>query len=96
MLKQLVVPALGLAVVATAATPAAADKYRDHIYRDADIYEAKSSRRAFTTVQPRRYAQPQQRGIVVEPRRYKRKFNPNLDFETEAVWRNLRPSWFDD
>jgi hypothetical protein len=23
-----------------------------------------------------------------------RKFNPKLDFETEAVWRNLRPEWF--
>jgi hypothetical protein len=34
--------------------------------------------------------------VTVEPRRYKRKFNPNLDFETEAVWRNLRPNWFDD
>jgi hypothetical protein len=41
-------------------------------------------------------ARPSKRAVTVEPRRYKRKFNPNLDFETEAVWRNLRPNWFDD
>jgi hypothetical protein len=29
-------------------------------------------------------------------RRAKKKFDPKLDFETEAVWRNLRPEWFDD
>jgi len=29
-------------------------------------------------------------------RKGKRKFAPNLDFETKAVWRNLRPEWFDD
>jgi hypothetical protein len=36
-------------------------------------------------------AQPQNRAT-----NQRRKFNPKLDFESEAVWRNLRPEWFVD
>jgi hypothetical protein len=84
MLKQIIVPILGLSAIAVAATPAAADRNRvhrvqpvpDYLYE----YDARPTQRPVTTA---------------KPRYYKRKFNPNLDFETEAVWRNLRPEWFD-
>jgi hypothetical protein len=82
MLKQLTVPVLGLAVVAGLATPAAAGKGRTPWIEPAPryTYEVRPTKRAVTTSQPRKY---------------KRKFDPKLDFETEAVWRNLRPEWFD-
>jgi hypothetical protein len=37
-------------------------------------------------------AQPQKSATKRSVQRHK--FNPKLDFETEAVWRNLRPEWF--
>jgi hypothetical protein len=84
MLKQFIIPVFGLAVMAVAATPAAADRGRGHWVQPAPKYtyeyDARPTQRAVTTTQPRRY---------------KRKFDPKLDFETEAVWRNLRPNWFD-
>jgi len=81
MLKQLTVPVLGLAVLAITAAPAAADRGRTRWIEPAPQYnyEAQPTRRAVTTSQPRKY---------------KRKFDPKLDFETEAVWHNLRPEWF--
>lgn len=81
MLKQLFVPVLGLTVM-TAATPAAADKGRAYWVQPAPKYIYKYDARRAARAVP---AQP----------RYKRKFERNLDFETEAVWRNLRPNLFD-
>jgi len=80
MLKQLTVPILGLIVLAGAVAPAAADRSRS--------YWVSPSYDHTYQVQPQKKAknQPQQR----------RKFDPKLDFETEAVWRNLRPEWFDN
>ncbi len=37
-------------------------------------------------------AQPHNNATKQSVQRHK--FNPKLDFETEAVWRNLRPEWF--
>lgn len=83
MLKQLTVPVLGLAVLAATAAPAAAGKGRAYVLVPApqDTYDAQPTKRAVTTP----------RGTT---KRYKHKGPPKLDFETEAVWRNLRPSWF--
>lgn len=82
MLKQLTVPVLGLAVLAVTAAPAAADRGKTRWIEPAPhTYEAQPTKKAVTTSQPRKY---------------KKKFDPKLDFETEAVWRNLRPEWFDD
>jgi hypothetical protein len=81
MLKQLTVPVLGLAVLAATAIPAAADKGRAYLVTPAPVYvQGQSTSQAVTTSQPKQY---------------KRKFKPNLDFETKAVWQNLRPEWFD-
>jgi hypothetical protein len=84
MLKQLTVPVLGLAVLAATAAPAAADRGRTRWIEPTPqyTYDAQPSKRAVVTSQPRNYK--------------KKKFDPKLDFETEAVWRNLRPEWFDD
>ena len=81
MLKQLTVPMLGLAVLAATAVPAAADRGRTRLIEPLPqyTYDAQPPKRAVTTAQPRNS---------------KGKFNPKLDFETEAVWRNLRPEWF--
>ena len=84
MLKQLTVPVLGLAVLAATAAPAAAGKGRAYLITPAPLYtyDVQPTKRAVTTSQPRQYK--------------RKKFDPKLDFETEAVWRNLRPEWFDD
>lgn len=83
MLKQLAVPVLGLAVLAGATVPAAADKGRAYLVNPTPhygyIYEPQKPKKA---AKAKQYQQ-------------KRKFDPKLDFETEAVWRNLRPEWFD-
>jgi len=81
MLKQLTVLMLGLAVLAATAVPAAADRGRTRLIEPLPeyTYDAQPPKRAVTTAQPRNS---------------KGKFNPRLDFETEAVWRNLRPEWF--
>jgi hypothetical protein len=81
MLKQLTVPMLGLAVLAATAVPAAADRGRTRWIEPLPQYtsDAQPPKRAVTTAQPRNS---------------KGKFDPKLDFETEAVWRNLRPEWF--
>lgn len=82
MLKQLTAPLLGLAVLAVTAAPAAADRGRTYILKPAPLYtyEVQPTKRAVTTSKPRQYQ--------------RKKFDPKLDFETEAVWRNLRPEWF--
>ena len=80
MLKQLTVPVLGLAVLAGATVPAAADRGGSYWVspRHAYTYDTRGQKKKATSQSQRR------------------KFNPKLDFETEAVWRNLRPEWFDD
>jgi len=81
MLNQLTVPILGLAVLAATAVPAAADRGGTRWIEPLPqyTYDAQPPKATVTTSQPRKY---------------KRKFDPKLDFETEAVWRNLRPEWF--
>lgn len=83
MLKQLTVPLLGLSILAVTATAAAADRNRTRWIEPAPQYTYEvQPKRTVTTSQPRNYKS--------------KKFDPKLDFETEAVWRNLRPEWFDD
>lgn len=82
MLKKLTIPALGLILLAGAAAPAAADKGKAYVFKPAPKYSYETQ----STTNPPASQQTQKR----------KKFDPNLDFETEAVWRNLRPEWFDD
>lgn len=85
MLKQLTVPVLGLAVLAFAAVPATAGKGGAYVgkHPPGQVY----------------LSEPQEPKKVVKSKskksQQKKKFDPKLDFETEAVWRNLRPEWFD-
>ncbi len=79
MLKQLTIPVLGLVVLAGATVPAAADR---------GAYRIKSAPQYTYEVVP-------EKKVAKTQRQQKRKFDPKLDFETEAVWRNLRPEWFD-
>ncbi len=83
MLKQLTVPVLGLAVLAVTAAPAAADRGKTRWIEPAPqyTYDVQPTKRVVTTP----------RGTT---KRYKHKGPPKLDFETEAVWRSLRPEWF--
>ena len=87
MLKHFAAATLGLAVLFGATGPAFADKAghgwtHKHLYLD--TYPTYTDTYADRTYATR----------TVKPR-YKKKFDPKLDFETEAVWRNLRPEWFD-
>ena len=85
MLKQLSVSMLGFAfgfVALTATTgPASADRGKTRWIEPAPGYAYE--------------ARPQKR-VATKPRQQKRKFVDTLDFETEAVWRNLRPNRFDN
>jgi len=88
MLKHFAAVTLGLAVLFGATGSAFADKggyvwTHKHLYLD--TYPAYSDTYTDRTNATR----------TVKPRA-KKKFDPKLDFETEAVWRNLRPEWFDD
>ena len=78
MLKHLAIPALGFVVLAGASAPAVADT---------GVYVGKPAYK---------YNYTQSDKVVVVPQKSQKKYNrpPKLDFETEAVWRNLRPSWF--
>jgi hypothetical protein len=80
MLKHLTVPVLGLAVMAAATVPASADRGRAYWVNPTPTYT---------------YEVVPQKKVAKAQRQQKRKFDPKLDFETEAVWRNLRPEWFD-
>lgn len=84
MLKQLSVSMLGFAfgfvALAAAADPAAADRGKTRWIEPGHTYDV----------------QTQERGAKTIKRQDKRKFENTLDFETEAVWRNLRPSRFDN
>ena len=81
MIRHLAAPVLGLAVLVGAAAPVAADRGGYYVVKPAAQYSQgdQSAKNA-------KNSQKSQR---------KRKFDPKLDFETEAVWRNLRPEWFD-
>lgn len=81
MIKELAIPVLGFAVLVGAVAPATADRGE---------YWVKSGPRYGQPYQ----AQPQKK--TANQLQQRRKFNPKLDFETEAVWRNLRPEWFAD
>jgi hypothetical protein len=82
MINHLTIPVLGVAVLVGAVAPAAAD-------RSGAYWVNSGPHHVYTyDVQPQRKATNQSH--------QRRKFNPRLDFETEAVWRNLRPSWFVD
>jgi hypothetical protein len=80
MLKHFVAATLGFAVLFGAIGHAAADKIRHHWIDRYDYPYAYSD-----YGQPSKYA----------TRRSQSQPNVKLDFETEAVWRNLRPECFD-
>jgi len=80
MLKHLIAPVLGLVVLVGAVAPAAADRGRSYLRNPAPQYPYAS----------------QSKKKVTGPNSSQKKFNRTLDFETEAVWRNLRPSLFVD
>jgi hypothetical protein len=81
MLKILAIPVLGLAILATAAAPAAAK--RGVFFRTGPLgypYAVQSA--------------PYGRTGTAKWQSQKQ-FESGLDFETQAVHRNLRPTWFD-
>jgi hypothetical protein len=80
MLKHFAAATLGFAVLFGAMGPAAAGKLRHHWIDRYDYPYAYSD-----NGQSANYAK----------RRSQSQPNIKLDFETEAVWRNLRPEWFD-
>lgn len=86
MLKQLTLSVfglvLGVAVLAANSNPAVADRGTRVI--DGTPHYGKDA-----TVTKRKAGK-------AEPPKTKRKFEDTLDFETEAVWRNLRPNRFSD
>jgi hypothetical protein len=80
MLKHFAAATLGFAVLFGAIGPAAAGKLRHH-WNDQynSPYAYSYSDRSANYAKRKSQSQP----------------NIKLDFETEAVWRNLRPEWFD-
>lgn len=87
MMKQLTLSVfalvLGVAVLATNAEPALADRYKTRGIESPSPYANKTK-----TVKRQKAAK--------KKRTDKRGFQYNLDFETEAVWRNRRPALFID
>jgi hypothetical protein len=83
MLKHFAAATLGFAVLLSAAGPAAADK-AGRVWANKSFY--------VYTYPATPYTYPYTGTVRSKD---KSKFNPRLDFETEAVWRNLRPEWFD-
>ena len=80
MLKHFAAATLGFAVLFGAIGPAAAGKLRHHWIDQYDApYAYSYGDRSTTYAKCKSQSQP----------------NIELDFETEAVWRNLRPEWFD-
>jgi hypothetical protein len=85
MLKHFAAATLGLAILFGAIGPAAAGKGSHHWtgkYPSPYVYPYSYSYGAQSSP---RYMAPTRRS---QP-------NIRLDLETEAVWRNLRPTWFD-
>jgi len=87
MLKQLTLSffglVLGVAVLAANANTALADRGNNRWVEGSPSYSnnVRVTKRSAKKVQKRSSQQ---------------RFQDNLDFETEAVWRNLRPSRFSD
>ena len=80
MLKHFAAAALGLAVLFGAIGPAAAGKGGHYwISKYPSPYVYPYSAQSPQYLAPTGKSQP----------------NIRLDFETESVWRNLRPEWFD-
>jgi hypothetical protein len=79
MLKHLAAATLGFAALFGATGPATAGK-GGHYWID---------------VYPSPYVYPYTGQSKYVTRRSRSQPNIKLDFETEAVWRNLRPEWFD-
>jgi hypothetical protein len=88
MLKHFAAATLGFAVMFGATGPAAAGK-SGYVWVNKPFYVYTSPSTAYTS-QPKAYT------TRTVKSKGKAKFDPKLDFETEAVWRNLRPEWFDD
>ena len=86
MLKHFAAATLGLAVLFGATAPATAGK-GGYVWANKPLYLDTYPSTAYTD-RSNTYAR------AVKSKR--KKFDPKLDFETEAVWRNLRPEWFDD
>lgn len=87
VLKQLTLSVfglvLGLAVLAANADPAMADRGKARWIAGSPGYVSDGQTAKRSTA-------------AAQKRVAKRKFDPKLDTETEAVWRNLRPEWFSD
>jgi hypothetical protein len=79
MLKHLIAPVLGLVVLVGAVAPAAADRGRSYSVKPTPQYP---------------YARQSAKKATGPNKSQQQRFNRSLDFETEAVWRNLRPSLF--
>jgi hypothetical protein len=83
MLKHFAAATLGFAVLFGAIGPAAADKGGHYLINKYDSphvypYTGQSTKYVARTAKSQSLRRP----------------NIKLDFETEAVWRNLRPEWF--
>ncbi|MEM7192670.1 MAG: hypothetical protein AAF405_07335 [Pseudomonadota bacterium] len=72
---------LGLAVLAANSNPAFADRGKNRIIDNNSHYASGAQLNQKSTKGAQRH-------------RTERKFGATLDFETQAVWRNLRPSWY--
>ncbi len=79
MLKHFAASAVGLAVLFGAIGPTAAGSRHHWIDQYDSPYVYSDTGRPSKYVTRKSQSQP----------------NIELDFETEAVWRNLRPEWFD-
>ncbi|MGA7456454.1 MAG: hypothetical protein WBW51_03870 [Methyloceanibacter sp.] len=84
MLKHFAIAALGLAVLFGAAGPATADK-SGHYWKHPSPYVYSYGGPSYAYGASPRYLSRSGRS---QP-------NIRLDLETESVWRNLRPEWFD-
>jgi hypothetical protein len=80
MIKSFAAGTLGLALMFGAIGPAAAGHRHGHVWIDQYPSDAYSY-----NAQPPKYV----------GRAHKAQPKITLDFETESVWRNLRPEWFD-
>jgi hypothetical protein len=81
MLKHFAAAALGLAVLFGAIGPAAAGKGGHY---------------GHYWISPSPYVYLDDDEYYVTRKSYRSQPNIQLDRETESVWRNLRPEWFDD
>ncbi len=80
MIKSFAAGTLGLVLMFGAIGPAAAGYRHGHFWID----QYPSDDYSYNDQAPRYVGRP-----------HKAQPNIKLDFETESVWRNLRPEWFD-